>query len=67
MNKREMEETTNTLCRKEGDEIQPSTGKDREALAEIKKPMKMSGAFDRLRTEAHDLHPRAAHERFLQK
>lgn len=25
--------------------------------------MKMSGAFDRIRTEAHDLHPRDVHER----
>ena len=65
MNKRGMEETTSTLCRKEGDEIQPSTGKDREVLAQIKKSMKMSGAFDRIRTEAHGLHPRAVHERFL--
>lgn len=61
-----MEETTSTLCRKEGDEIQPCTAKDREAFAQIKKPMKISAAFDRIRTEAHDLHPRAVHERFLQ-
>lgn len=66
MKKRGMEETTSTLCRKERDEIQPSTGKNHEALAQIKKNMKMSGVFERIRTEAHDLHPRAVHERFLQ-
>lgn len=41
MNKRGVEETTGTLCRKEGDEIQSSTGADHEALTQIKKPMKM--------------------------
>lgn len=66
MNKRGMEETTSTLCRKEGGETQPSTGKDCEALAQIEKPVKMSGAFHRIRTEAHDLRPRSVHERLLQ-
>lgn len=44
-----MEETTSTLCREEGGEIQPSTGKDREALTQIKNPVKISGAFGRIR------------------
>lgn len=78
MNKRSMEETTSTLCRREGDEIQPSIGKDHESIAQSEKQsktknahtqknMEKSGAFGRGRREAHGLHPRAMYKVFLQE